>query len=102
MRKLLTQLGAGLGLIFAVGGPSTALAYPPQCMDIYVCDCLTPCDSPCYQGTHRTTCGNAYELCEDNCRGSDTQASVSQEQQSQAQQDAEQDVCTEQAPAAES
>lgn len=99
MRKLMMQLGTSLSLVFAVGGPSTALAYPPQCWD--VCSCASSCASPCYLGTFRTTC--ADEICVDYCRGSDTQASVSEEQQeSQVQQDAEQDVCTEQAPSAES
>jgi hypothetical protein len=99
MRNLMMQLGTGLSLVFALGSPSTALAYPPQCMDL--CSCASSCTKSCYQGTFHTTC--ADEICVDYCRGSDTQASVTEEQQeSQVQQDAEQDVCTEQAPSAES
>jgi hypothetical protein len=99
MRNLMMQLGASFSLVFALGGPSTAVAYPPQCMD--VCSCRSSCAAPCYQGTFRSTC--ADEICVDYCRGSDTQAAVSEEQQeSQVQQDADLDVCTEQAPSAES
>lgn len=96
MRNAMKQLGMGLGVLFALGTSSAALAYPPQCMD--VCSCSSSCAAPCYQGTFRTTCSD--EICKDYCRGSAPLASVSQSQSSstqdeQEQQDASQDVCSE-------
>ena len=95
MRDWMKQLGTSLGLLMTVGTASTALAYPPQCMD--VCSCNSSCASPCYQGTFRTTCSE--EICVDYCRATDTQAALTQEQQgAQEQQDASEDVCSEQTP----
>ncbi|MFP2926044.1 hypothetical protein ACLESO_12660 [Pyxidicoccus sp. 3LG] len=99
MRNWMMQLGTGLSLVFAVGAPSTALAYPPQCID--VCSCESLCTDPCYRGTTRVTC--AKEICVDSCGGSSTQASLTQEAREQQESDA--DVCTEQpeqTPSAES
>ena len=98
MRNWMKQVGMAFSLVFAVGGPSTALAYPPQCMD--VCSCASSCAQPCYWGTYRTTC--AEEICTDYCRGSDPQASVNpeaQEGQDAQQQQADEDVCSEPASA---
>jgi hypothetical protein len=99
MQNWMKQLGLTFGLVFAVGAPSTALAYPPQCMD--VCSCASSCTRSCYWGTYPTNCG-AEEVCVGSafCGGLldtlDTQASVSQEAQ-EAQQQADEDVCAEQA-----
>ncbi|WNG26149.1 hypothetical protein F0U62_20570 [Cystobacter fuscus] len=101
MRNWMKQLGTSLGLLMTVGTASTALAYPPQCMD--VCSCSSSCASPCYEGTFRSTCSDW--ICGDYCRAPVTQATVTQEQQdaqeqqdTQEQQDASGDVCGEQAP----
>ncbi|PTL79764.1 hypothetical protein [Vitiosangium sp. GDMCC 1.1324] len=96
MRNVMKQLGMGLGLLFSMGTASTALAYPPQCMDI--CSCASSCTAPCYQGTFRTTCSD--EICKDYCRGTAPQASLSSTQEqkdAQEQQDASENVCSEQA-----
>lgn len=96
MRNAMKQLGLGLGVLFALGTSSAALAYPPQCMD--TCSCRSSCSSNCYEGTHLTTCGASGELCVDVCRSSAPQASASQSsstQDEQKQQDASQDVCSE-------
>lgn len=97
MRNWMKQLGTGLGLLFTVGTASTALAYPPQCMD--VCSCISSCAAPCYEGTsYRTTCSEW--LCVDNCRAISPLASTSSSQEqkdAQEQQDASEDVCSEQA-----
>ncbi len=93
MRNWMKQVGMAFSLVVAVGGPSTALAYPPQCMD--VCSCASSCAQPCYWGTFRTNCGE--ELCQGMCAGSAPQASVNEESQ-EVQQQGEEDVCTEPAP----
>jgi hypothetical protein len=94
MRNWMKQLGMIVSLVFAVGGPSTALAYPPQCEEVCACD--DNCDKPCYYfNYYRTTCGAYGASCVDNCRGSNTQASVSQEPQEQQEAQQAEDVCTE-------
>ncbi len=92
MRNWMKQLGTGLGLLFTLGIASTALAYPPQCMD--VCSCDSSCAASCYEGTYRTTCSDW--ICVDYCRATSPQASTEQ-QDAQEQQDASEDVCSEQA-----
>jgi hypothetical protein len=95
MRNWMKQFGASVSLVFTLGVSSTALAYPPQCMD--VCTCQSSCAAPCYYGTKRFSC--ADEICADQCRVGSTQATLTPEQQkSQEQQDASQNVCTEQEP----
>ncbi|WNG34060.1 hypothetical protein F0U61_10755 [Archangium violaceum] len=100
MRNWTKQLGVAFSLVFALGGSSTALAYPPQCMD--VCSCEDLCTSPCYEGTYRTTCSDY--ICRDYCRSSDTQASLTEEarEQQESVQQADEAVCSEQAVSAES
>lgn len=96
MHKWMKQLGTGL--VFTLGISSTALAYPPQCMD--VCSCSSLCTQPCYEGTHRTTC--ADDIC-GGCLAKDTQASLTPqsqtEQEAQSPRDASQDVCTDRSEA---
>lgn len=97
MRNWMKQFGIGVSLLFTLGVSSTAMAYPPQCMD--VCSCASSCAQPCYYGTKRFTC--ADEICECAGKVSSPQASSTQKQQeqqeSQEQQDASQNVCTDQA-----
>jgi hypothetical protein len=92
MRNWMKQLGTSLGLVFTLGVSSTALAYPPQCPD--VCGCADSCGKICYMSTHPTTCAE-WEVCVDYCRSSAPQASLTPE--AKKQQDASQNVCTEQA-----
>lgn len=99
MRNWMKQLGTRLSLVVSLGVSSTALAYPPQCVD--VCTCESYCDMDCYAGaTFRTTCGEDGALCREVCGVGATQAALSQaslSQDAQEQQDASRDVCTEQA-----
>lgn len=80
-----------LGIVFALGISSPALAYPPQCND--VCKCSSSCAKGCSIGTYPTTCAE-WEVCVDECRHSTPEASLSPE--AQEQQDVSRDVCTEQ------
>lgn len=100
MRNWMKQLAVSVSLVFTVGGPSTALAYPPQCYE--VCTCESSCDEPCYyMNYYQTTCGGFGASCVDSCRGSAPQASASQEAQEQRKQHESQqagDACTKQAP----
>jgi hypothetical protein len=96
MRNAMKQLGKGLGVLFALGTSSAALAYPPQCFD--VCSCSSSCTKICYDGTYPTNCGDGgYSVCIDYCRSSAPQASASpsSSQDEQEQQDASQNVCSE-------
>jgi hypothetical protein len=94
MRNWMKQLGTRLSLVVSLGVSSTALAYPPQCVD--VCTCESYCNMDCYAGTtFKTTCGEDGALCREVCGVGAAQASLSQD--AQEQQDASRDVCTEQA-----
>lgn len=55
LKKSLLAVTAVFSLI-----PTVVFAYPPQCDELWVCD-RTPdmCDSICYVGMVRTTCGAA-------------------------------------------
>jgi hypothetical protein len=89
------QLGMSVSLVLAVGAPSTALAYPPQCYE--VCSCEYSCEEPCYYfNYYRTTCAAEGAPCTETCRGSDVQASVSQEAQELREVQQVGEVCTEQ------
>jgi hypothetical protein len=87
------QLGTGLSLIFfTLGISSTAQAYPPQCFD--VCSCESSCGQKCYYGTFLTTCADEICVDYDYCWSGATHSSLTQD--AQKQQDASQEVCTEQ------
>ncbi|NOK15755.1 hypothetical protein [Corallococcus carmarthensis] len=91
LRKSLMAVAA----VFAVA-PAAAFAYPPQCWD--VCESDRYCDAPCYEGTHRTTCGDGG-YCFEAAQPSQETASVSSQQAQRTEDTAP--VCDAAHPAAE-
>ncbi|WP_223632870.1 hypothetical protein [Corallococcus sp. EGB] len=70
LKKSLLSVAAVLAV-----APASAFAYPPQCWDV----CTGICTQPCYEGTFRTTCGDAG-YCFEFAQPSEETASVSSEQ----------------------
>lgn len=99
MRKWLSALSSIASLAVVPATPVVASAAPTSCTDYEVCNCEVPCDEVCYMGTigHRfpSTCGQDGYWCSERttCNGVADRASATQETQSQ--QDASGDVCTE-------
>ena len=105
MRNGMKQLGLGLGVLFALGTSSAALAFPPQCDT--VCSCSSTCTQTCYEGTLPSNCGAGWTCgcagVKDAAQASLSQVSTTQKDQepqqsqelkdAQEQQDASQDVC---------
>ncbi|NOK31924.1 hypothetical protein HMI49_01740 [Corallococcus exercitus] len=100
----MNPLGGIASLAAVLFTPVMASAAPPSCTDEAVCNCDVPCDELCYMGTigHRfpSTCGQDGQWCYEmtTCNGVADRGAVTQE--SQAQQDASGDVCTEPDPQA--